>query len=591
MKMTGNETWDLGALYADLAAWEADFKRIRPLAEAFLAFRGRLAESPAVMRDAIAASDEFGRLGEKVYVYAHLRSDENTADNVNRARQDRVEALFASLSEASAWFDPEVMAIPEATMNRFLESPELSLYRRSLIELLREKPHTLSEPEERLLGTLGDVLGSPDKTFEILNDADLDFGKIRGEQGKMQPLTHGSYRRFLESSDREVRRRAFRKMFGGYEKLRNTFATTLDGAVKRHVTVAKVRHYPSALARSLASDNVPEEVYRKLISTVHDHLGSFYDYMELRREIMGLKELDMFDMYNPLLPGCRREYPFSEAVELVRKALKPLGPDYAKNLDLAFSQHWIDVPERRGKRSGAYSSGCFDSYPYLLLNYNRTLNDVFTLAHELGHSMHSFYSNRSQPYHYADYSIFVAEVASTTNEMLLFEHLLEESSDHDFRAYLLAHLADEIRGTIFRQTMFAEFELLVHELAEAGTPLTADLLSEKYGELNKLYYGPCVKADPLIQVEWARIPHFYYNFYVYKYATGMSAAIRLAQNLRSGDPVKQKAYFGFLKAGDSKDVLDIMKDAGVDLSTPEPVAAALEYFGATVKRLRSELKK
>lgn len=589
MKMTGKETWDLAALYGDLAAWEHDFNRIRPLAEAFLAFRGRLSESPAVMRDAIAALDEFERLGEKVYVYAHLRSDENTADNANRARQDRVEALFASLSETSAWFEPEVMAIPEETMARFLASPELAFYRRSLEELLREKPHTLSEPEERLLGTLGDVLGSPDKTFEILNDADLDFGKVRGEEGKLLPLTHGSYRRFLESPDREVRRRAFRKMFGSYDKLRNTFAATLDGAVKRHVTIAKVRHYPSALARALAPDRVPEEVYRNLIATVHEHLGAFYDYMELRREKLGLRELDMFDMYNPLLPGCRREYSFEAAVDLVRKALRPLGEEYAKNLDLAFSQRWIDVPERRGKRSGAYSSGCFDSYPYLLLNYNRTLNDVFTLAHELGHSMHSFYSNRNQAYHYADYSIFVAEVASTTNEMLLFEHLLEESSDRDFRAYLLGHLADEIRGTIFRQTMFAEFELLVHELAEGGTPLTADLLDEKYFELNKLYYGPQVKTDPLIRIEWARIPHFYYNFYVYKYATGMSAAIRLAQNLRSGDPARREAYFGFLKAGGSRDVLDIMKDAGVDLSTPEPVASALEYFGTTVKRLRAEL--
>ncbi len=587
--ISGNQTWDLAALYADLADWEADFNRIRPLAEAFLAYRGRLAESPAVLRDAIAAGDAYERLGEKVYVFAHLRSDENTADNANRARVDRVEALFASLAETSAWFDPEVMAIPEETMKAFLEAPELAFYRRSLLELLREKPHTLSEPEERLLGTLGDVLGYPDKTFEILNDADLDFGRIRGEAGRSEPLTHGSYRRFLESPDREVRRRAFRRMFGTYHKFRNTFATTLDGAVKRHVVGAKIRHYPSALVKSLAGDNVPEAVYRNLIATVHDNLEGFYDYMKLRREVLKLDRLDMFDMYNPLVPGCRREYDFPEAVTLVKRALAPLGEEYAGKLELAFSQRWIDVPERRGKRSGAYSGGCYDSYPYLLLNYNRTLNDVFTLAHELGHSMHSYYSNSTQEYHYADYSIFVAEVASTTNEILLFEHLLENSSDRAFRAFLYGHLADEIRGTIYRQTMFAEFELLIHELVEAGTPLSADLLNEKYFELNKLYYGPEVEADPLIAVEWARIPHFYYNFYVYKYATGMSAAIRLAENLRSGDPAKREAYFGFLKAGDSKDVLDIMKDAGVDLSTPAPVAAALGRFRSTVASLRAEL--
>lgn len=583
------QTWDLEVLYPSPEAWEKDFNRIRPLAEAFLAFRGRLAESPAVLRDAIAALDDFERLGEKVYTFAHLRSDENTADNTNRARVDRVEALFASLSDTSAWFEPEVMAIPEETMNAFLDAPELALYRRSLVELLREKPHTLSEPEERLLGTLGDVLGYPDKTFEILNDADLDFGRVRGEDGRMTALTHGSYRRFLESADRDVRRRAFRKMFGTYHKFRNTFATTLDGAVKRHVVSARIRHYPSALARALAPDNVPESVYRGLISTVHNGLDGFYDYMKLRREVMNLDKLDMFDMYNPLLPACRREYDFAEAVKLVREALAPLGGEYAEKLSLAFSQRWIDVPERRGKRSGAYSSGCYDSYPYLLLNYNRTLNDVFTLAHELGHSMHSFYSNATQPYHYAGYSIFVAEVASTTNEMLLFRYLLDRSSDREFRAFLLGHLADEIRGTIFRQTMFAEFELLAHELVEQGIPLSADLLNEKYAELNALYYGPEVDADPLIAVEWARIPHFYYNFYVYKYATGMSAAIQLAERLASGDPAGREAYFGFLKAGDSKDVLDIMKDAGVDLSTPAPVEAALSYFRSTVGQLRREL--
>lgn len=590
-KVSEKQTWNLEAIYPDAAAWEKDFERIRPLAETFLTFRGKLADGAPTLRRAIETLDDFERLGEKVYVYAHLRSDENTADNANRSRVDRVETLFASLSETSAWFDPEIMAIPEETMNRFLNDPALALYRRSLLELLREKPHTLSEPEERLLGTLGDVLSNPSKTFDILNDADLEFGKVRGESGKSEALTHGSYRRFLESADREVRKRAFRKMCSTYSKFRNTFACTLDGAVKKHVAGAKIRHYPSALEQSLFSDNVPAEVYRNLISAVHGKLDGFYDYMKLRREVMGLEKLDMYDMHNPLVPSCRREYPFAEAVKLVKKALVPLGKEYAENLDLAFSQRWVDVPERKGKRSGAYSGGCYDTYPYLLLNYNGTLNDVFTLIHELGHSMHSFYSNRTQHYHYADYSIFVAEVASTTNEILLFESLLAHTKDRDFRCYLLGHLADEIRGTIYRQTMFAEFELMMHELCEQGNPLSADLLNEKYYELNRLYYGPEVEADKLISVEWARIPHFYYNFYVYKYATGMSAAIQLAENLLSGDPAKREAYFGFLKAGDSKDVLDIMRDAGVDLSTPAPVNAALDRFHATVKQLRRELGK
>ena len=584
-------TWDLEALYPDAEAWERDFERIPDLAGKFASFRGRLGESPAVLRQAIEASDALDRLSEKVYSYAHLKSDENTSDNANRARVDRVRSKFAELAPLESWFDPEIMAIPEERMDAFLASPELAFYRRSLEELLRERPHTLSEPEERLLGSLSDVMGASDRTFEMLNDADLDFGKVKDEKGRSVALTHGNYRRFLESCDRTVRRRAFRRLYKCYGKLRNTFASTLDATVKRHAAQARIRHYGSSLAAALSGDNVPEQVYRNLISAVHGGFGPFYDYMKLRREVMELDKLDMYDMYNPLLPACRKEYPFAEAERLVKAALAPLGEDYAEKLSLAFTQRWIDVPARKGKRSGAYSGGCYDSYPYVLLNYDSTLNDVFTLAHELGHSMHSFYSNSAQEYHYADYEIFVAEVASTTNEILLFEYLLENASEPGFRAFLLGHLADEIRGTIYRQTMFAEFELDMHEASEKGTPLSADWLCERYYELNKLYYGPEVKPDPLISLEWARIPHFYYDFYVYKYATGMAAALKLAAGLRSGDAGRREAYFGFLKAGDSKDVLDIMRDAGVDLATPGPVGDALDYFAGVVGRLRRELGK
>lgn len=584
-------TWDLDVLYRNIEDWEKDFDMIPVLAEKFASFRGRLHESPEILRQAIEAGDALDRLGEKVYCYAHLKSDEDTSVNSNRARVERLRARFAELSPLESWFDPEIMAIPEETMTQFLASPELAFYRRSLEELLRERPHTLSEPEERLLGVFSDVLGSASGTFEVLNDADLDFGRIRDENGRSAALTHGTYRRFLESNDRDTRRRAFNKVYKSYGKLRNTFASTLDANVKRHVTGAKVRHYDSALAAALSGDNVPEPVYRNLIAAVHERFEPFYDYMKLRREIMGLEKLDMYDMYNPLLPGCKKEYSFDEAERLVKAALAPLGEEYGRALDLAFRQRWIDVPARKGKRSGAYSGGCYDSYPYLLLNYDGTLNDVFTLAHELGHSMHSYYSNRFQEYHYADYEIFVAEVASTTNEILLFEYLFENASDRDFRAFLLGHIADEIRGTIYRQTMFAEFELDMHEAAAQGIPLTADWLSERYYRLNELYYGPEVSPDRKISLEWARIPHFYYNFYVYKYATGMSAALKLAAGIRSGDPAKREAYFGFLKAGCSKDVLDIMRDAGVDLSTPAPVCDALDYFADVVSRLRRELGK
>ena len=584
-------TWDLSPLYPDSAAWEADFERIRPLAKAFSAYRGRLGSGAAVLRDALAALDRFERLGEKVYVYAHLRSDENTADNANRAALDRVEALFAELSGESAWFEPELMAIPEPTMAALLAAPELDFYRRSLEELLREKPHTLSEPEERLLGTFSDVLGTSDKTFSVLNDADLVFGRVLDGRGRRVELTHGNYRRFLESPDRRVRKRAFQAMFQAYRKLRNTFASTLDGTVKRHATGARVRHYRSSLEAALFSDRIPEEVYLNLIDTVHAKLAPLHKYLALRRRVLKLRKLDMYDLFLPLSAGPEREYSWAEARELVLAATAPLGEAYCRDLELAFRQHWIDVPERKGKRSGAYSSGCYDSYPYVLLNFNGTLNDVFTLAHELGHSMHSFYSNRHQEYHYADYSIFVAEVASTTNEILLSEHLLRTSSDRELRIRLLCHLLDELRGTIYRQTMFAEFELLIHRLAEKQTPLTADLLDREYEKLNTLYHGPAVAADPLIAVEWARIPHFYYNFYVYKYATGMAAAVKLAGNLLTGEERLREDYLGFLRAGGSREVLDILRDAGVDLSRPEPVAAALDYFDATVDRLAELLQR
>lgn len=589
MKTENLPLWNLEAIYADLTAWESDFAHLKPLAEAFAAYRGRLAESPEVFAEAIEAYDAFERLAEKVYVYAHLRSDENTGDSANRGRQDRVESLFAELSPTSAWFEPEVMQIPLDTMEKMLKSKALKFYERSIRELLRDRPHTLTEPEERLIGTLSEVLGAPGNTFELLNDADLDFGSIRGADGKAAKLTHGSYRRFLEENDREVRRRAFRKMFGAYHKLRNTFASTLDATVKCHAVSAKIRNYPSALAASLSSDNVPESVYRNLITAVHEKLPALHDYLNLRRQVMKLDKLDMYDLYNPLLPACRTTYSWDQAVKTVKAAFAPLGAEYGQILERAFADRWIDVPERKGKRSGAYSSGCYDTAPYILLNYNGTLNDVFTLAHELGHSMHSFYSHAAQPYHYASYSIFVAEVASTTNEILLFEHLLKSTKKKELRAYLLNYLADSIRATIYRQTMFAEFELQMHELAEAKVPLSADLLCEKYTELNAAYFGNNVKPDPLIAMEWARIPHFYYNFYVYKYATGMSAAIDLAAKILHGTPAQREAYLNFLRAGDSKDVLEIMKDASVDLSSPTPIHHALDYFQSIITRLRSEL--
>ncbi len=582
--------WNLEALYPSSEAWESDFARVRGVAMAAAAFKGRLKESPAVLRRALEALEQYSRLVSRLYVYANCRSDENTADNTARGRVERLSALTTELSECGSYFTPECLAMPSARLREFMNSEELALYRREFEEMLREKKHVLSAKEERLLGMLSDALGTPSDCFEMLSDADMRFGSVRGPEGKSMELTHGNYRIFAECPDRAVRRAAFVRMHSTFKKYRNTFSATLGGEVRTAVAEAKIRRYPSALAAALSGDNVPESVYTGLIDAVHGNLDAMYGYMELRRRVLGLEKLDMYDLHNPLVDSCRRKYSFAEAEQLVKAALAPLGGEYLAGLNRAFTEHWIDAPERRGKRSGAYSGGCYDSYPYVLLNYNGTLDDVFTLAHELGHSMHSSYSRAGQPYPYADYRIFVAEVASTTNEMLLLEKLMAENKDdRKMRAYLLSHLADEIRGTIFRQTMFAEFELKIHRAAESGVPLTADFLSRTYADLNRLYHGPAVKPHPLIGMEWARIPHFYYGFYVYKYATGMSAAIKLSRGILSGDIRRRDAYFGFLKAGSSKDVLDIMRDAGADLRTPDTVNAAMDYFRRVVAELETLL--
>lgn len=584
-----DKTWDLSAVYSDLSLWEADFSKIDGLLEKAVAYKGRLGESASVLVEAFKACDTLDRLIEKVYNYAHLLSDEDTSISAHRALVDRSSAKYADISGEISWFEPELLSLSKSRLNEYTSCDELKFYHRTLTEILRDKPHTLSAKEERLLGMASDVFGSSSKTYSLFNNADLKFPIIVDEKGEEKELTHGNYINFMESPVREVRRTAFNAMYDTYEKFRNTLSSTLYGEIKTHAFSADVRNYPSSLEASLHDDNVPVSVYNNLIDAVHQNLPALFKYFKVRAKAMKLDKIDMFDIYNPLVPECRVEVTWDEACEWVREALKPLGDDYCAKLDNAFKQRWIDVHECRGKRSGAYSSGCYDTYPYVLLNFTGTLSDVFTLAHELGHSMHSFYSNHAQDYHYADYQIFVAEVASTTNELLLHHYLMNRCKDKNFRMYLLNHCCDQFRGTIYRQTMFAEFEKLIHEKVENDIPLTADLLCEEYSKLNSVYHGDIVVPDRRIAMEWARIPHFYYDFYVYKYATGLSAAAELSRNILSGNSAKLNAYLGFLKAGDTKDVLDIMKDAGVDLSTPEPVNVALAEFSSTVDQLAADL--
>ena len=584
-----NMIWDLSSLYNSIEDWENDFSKIDAKLAEFLKYQGKLAESAETLVCAFRSSDELERLAEKIYTYAHLKSDEDISNSENLAYLDRISAKFAEISGQTAWFDPEILLIDDKQIQEYLNSDDLSFYKRSLEDILRSKKHSLSAKEERLLGLAGEVFASPHKTFGMLNNVDIKFPKIKNEEGNLTELTHGNYIKFLESSNREVRKSAFNAMYDTFGGFKNTLSSTLDGTVKKHSFNAKIRNFSSSLEASLFSDNVPVEVYNNLIQSIHDNFEPLHDYYDLKRKVLKVDKLDMYDVYCPLVPEQKIEVSWEDACKWVFEALRPLGEEYINILESAFKNRWIDVLESKGKRSGAYSGGCYDSMPYVLMNFNGTLNEVFTLAHELGHSMHSFYSNKNQDYHYASYSIFVAEVASTTNELLLHDYLLKNNKDEKFQLHLLNHLADSFRSTVYRQTMFAEFEKLIHEQSENGIPLTPDSLSKSYYDLNAKYHGDAVNPSQKIDMEWSRIPHFYYNFYVYKYATGFSAASALSKNILTGDNKKLDNYLGFLKAGDSKDVLDIMTDAGVNLRTTEPITKGLIEFKNTVNQLKQIL--
>ncbi|MBR2356709.1 MAG: oligoendopeptidase F [Lentisphaeria bacterium] len=583
-------TWDLTLIYPDSDAWEKDFICLDELVKGFNAYRGKLSESAVILNDAIAALDNMERLLEKLYTYAHLKHDEDTAEPAAKSLENRASGKAAAISAECAWFEPELLAIDDKKMQSMLSEKVLAFYKPSIEELLRAKKHTLSEKEERILGALSDVLSSPAEIYESLTDADLRFPTVRRENKDKVELTSGNYIKFLESSDRKVRKHAFKAMFSSYKNIINSCASTMDGTVKKHVVSARLRNYPSALDKALFADELPRELYTNLIESVHRHIPELTEYLKFRKKKLKLKKLDMYDLYTPLAKRDEHVYTYKEAQETVLKAFEVMGEEYVATVKRAFAERWVDVMECRRKRSGAYSSGCYDTVPYLLLNFNGTLNDVFTLAHELGHSMHSYFSHKHQEYHYASYPIFAAEIASTTNELLLHDYLMKKYADDPaMQSTLLVHLIDEVRACIYRQTMFAEFELDIHELREKDVPLTADLLCENYYKLNDKYYGGAVKADDLIRYEWARIPHFYYNFYVFKYATGLSAAMKFAANILSGDASLKEKYYSFLKAGDSKNVLEILKDAGVDFINYPVVDDALKDFGKLVKQLKKVL--
>lgn len=573
------DTWAIQDLYADDTLWEEDFRRLEEGIRGLSAYEGRLGESADVLLAMQKESDALNMLAEKVYVYANQRLHEDTDNGTYQNLASRAQGLLVRLSEASAYVEPEILALPEGTVERFLEeNAKLQVYRQYFENMIRQRQHVLGREQEALLAAVGELSEAPKDIFTMFHNADLRFPKILGEDGEPVEVTHGRYLTLLQSRDRRVRREAFEALYHTYGKYRNTLAAAYRANVKQEVFYGKARKYGSDLEAALDKSHIPTSVYENLIGAVHAHLPQMHRYVELRRRFLGVETLHMYDLYVPMVEDAEQKISFEQAKEMVLEGLAPMGEEYLGLLREGFSSRWIDVYENQGKKSGAYSWGAYGTHPYVLLNHQDNLNSVFTLAHEMGHALHSWYSDANQPYIYAGYRIFVAEVASTCNEALLIHHLIGTTEDPKKKAYLINYFLEQFRTTLFRQTMFAEFEKITHEMQEQGETLTAERLCGIYYGLNQAYFGKNICIDREIEMEWARIPHFYTPFYVYQYATGFSAAIALSGKiLREGESAVE-AYKKFLKGGSSRYPLDLLRMAGVDMEQREPVEDALRVF-------------
>ncbi len=582
--------WKLEDIYSDVNLWEQDFKKVKELASQIQGLQGRLAEGAQTLLECFKKSDEVLSLNDKVFVFARMKRDENNGDSTYQALTDRASSLATEVYAAISFIVPEMLSIPEDKLMQYAnENKELSTYLFMIKENLRQKDHVLSEKEEQILAMSSEISDIAGDVFTMFNNADIKFPYIKNEEGEEVEVTKGRYIAFLESKDRRVRKDAFEAVYSSYKKMRNTLATSLTGNVKKNRFYSQVRKYPSALVASLDNDNISVDVYNTLIDTVNKNLHLLDRYLKLRKKVLKLDELHMYDLYVPMVEEFDKKIPYEEAKKIVAEGLKPLGEEYVGYLEKGMNSAWIDVYENEGKTSGAYAWGSYKTHPYVLLNYQDTINDVFTLAHEMGHALHSYYTNMTQPYVYSEYKIFVAEVASTVNESLLMRYLLPRASSKQEKAYLLNHYLEEFRGTVFRQVMFAEFEKMIHEKVEQGDALNAQELCDMYYGLNKKYFGEEVTVDEDIAMEWSRIPHFYSSFYVYKYATGFSSATAIAEKiLTEGKPAVDK-YIEFLKSGGSNYPLELLKIAGVDLSTPQPIQDALNVFEKTLDELEELL--
>lgn len=583
-------TWDLTTIYADDSAWEATVAALEARQPEIAALQGTVGTSAQALLGALKLSDDVMTQLWQVYVYAGRRHDSDTTATAGQVLDSRAGSVVANISAALAFIEPEILSVPDDTIAQWQrDEAGLGVYAYKLEQLAKQRAHIRSAEVEGILAQYGDVTRATSDIFSILTNADFDFPSIEDETGSTVQLSHARYGRFLENNDRRVRRDTFTSLYGAFGKIRNTLGTTLSAEIRSHALNARLRSYESSLAAALDPNDIPLDVYHNLISTVNANLPKLHRYMDIRKRVMGLDDLRIYDLYAPLINEPDVIVPYAEAAATVKQALAPLGPDYAEALQRTFTNRWIDVYENVGKRSGAYSDGAYTTAPFILLNYQDRLNDMFTLAHELGHSMHSFFTRKTQPFVYGSYTIFVAEVASTLNEALLTNHMLQTRDDPSLRRRLIVQQLEDIRTTILRQTMFAEFELDMHQRVDQGEPLTADGLSERYRELVGRYHGPGVTLNDEIALEWARIPHFYYNFYVYQYATGLSAALALSKQIvREGQPAIDR-YLNFLSSGSSKSSIDLLRGAGVDMKTPAPIQAAMDEFDTLMDELETVL--
>lgn len=584
--------WAVEDIYPTEEAWSQALSESASLPEELAAYQGKLGESAETLLSYLTRMEEISHQAGRLFVYAMLRADEDTANSTHQAMKGKCFSFLVSLSSATAFEGPELVAIPDETLDAFYaQEPGLTKYRRYLTKARLEKPHILSQAEEKLLAGAAEVGAAPSNIFNTLNNADMTFPAVTDSEGVTYPLTNGSYISLMERSDRTLRENAFRSFYGVYESYANTLAASYNAEVRKNLFFAKARKYHSALAAAMEPVEVPEAVYHSLVDTVRKNLDKMHRYMGLRKKAMGLSELHMYDIYANMIPEAEEVVPFAQARDEVIDAMGILGEEYQSVLKSGFEARWMDIYENKGKRSGAYSCGCAGIHPFVLLNHKETLDSEFTLAHELGHAMHSYLSDKHQPSIYNEYVLFVAEVASTCNEALLMQYLLARTEDPKKRAVLINYFLEQFRTTLYRQTMFAEFELKAHEMAAAGETLTADNLKAMYLQLNKDYYGEETVVDEEIAIEWARIPHFYRNFYVYQYATGFSAAIAISQKIQKEGAPAVENYLKFLSGGCSTDPVSLLKIAGVDMSTPAPVESALELFGRLIDELDALLTK